>query len=363
MNILTEKLSFIIEAIGLNPTQEIFGNGLVDFAQAILLFVIFLAVFKVFQFFVLRYLKKLAEKTKTDIDDTLIEIIRSLKPPFYSFLAFYIAIQPLTFSSIAETIIESVLIIWITYQVIIGLQIFIDYLLTKRFSKNKDQATQSALGMIGSIVKGILWALGVLMILSNLGVNVTSLIAGLGIGGIAIAFALQNILGDLFSSFALYFDKPFVAGEFIVVGNHAGTVEKIGIKTTRIRSTTGEEITISNNELTTARIQNFKRLTQRRSIFSIGVVYETPVDKLKRIPNIIQKIIESKNKTNFDRVHFKSFGDSSLNFEVSYYVKTTEYAEFMDTQQEVNLNIVEAFGKEGIVFAYPTQTLYIAKES
>ena len=197
--------------------------------------------------------------------------------------------------------------------------------------------------------------------LSNLGINVTSLVAGLGVGGIAIAFALQNILNDLFSSFAIYFDKPFVVGDFIKIGEHAGTVEKVGIKTTRIRSTTGEELIISNRELTSARVQNFKRLNERRSIFTIGVVYETTAEKLRRIPSIIQTIIESQSLNRFDRVHFKTFGDFSLNFEVSYYVQTTDYKKFMDTQEIVNLKIVEAFEKEGISMAYPTQTIYLEK--
>jgi len=211
------------------------------------------------------------------------------------------------------------------------------------------------------IIKIILWIIGLLLILSNLGINITSLVAGLGIGGIAIALALQNILSDLFSSFAIYFDKPFKVGDFIIIGKDMGTVEQIGIKTTRLRALQGEQIVISNQELTSARIQNFKKLSERRVAFELGVVYGTPDDKMKKIPELIEKIIKETKDTRFDRSHFKSFGDFALIFETVYYITSGEYLDYMNAQQEIGLKIKEKFSTEEIEFAYPTQTLFLNK--
>lgn len=361
MEYISNKIAEGITSIGINPTQSYLGNTLVDYTEAILVFIVLLVGFKLFQTLLLSNLRKLAHKTQTDVDDTFIKVVDSIRPPFYSFIAFYLAIKVLVISAFIAKVIEVILIIWIVYEVVSVFQIVVNYIIAKRFTDEEDVATRSALSMVGKITKGILWAVGILMILSNLGVNITSLIAGLGIGGVAVAFALQNILSDLFSSFAIYFDKPFVVGDFIVVGEDSGTVEKIGIKTTRLRSLSGEELVISNRELTTARIQNFKRLVERRVNAILGVVYGTKKEKLEAIPKMIQEIIESAPKTRFDRVHLKSFGPSSLDFEVSYYIQTDDYNEFMDIREEVNLGIVEVFEKEKVAFAYPTQTIYLEK--
>lgn len=341
---------------------EFLGNTMQSYTEAVFAFVLFAIVFKFIQYVILNRLAKLSKKTKTDIDDTLIKIVRSLKPAFYYFVAFYFASKFLIISPLIVQIINGILVAWVVYQIIISIQILIDYALEKKLNKSEtDDGTKAAIKYVSNILKVALWLLGILLLLSNLGVNITSLVAGLGIGGIAIAFALQNILGDLFSSFAIFFDKPFQTGEFIVVGESAGTVEKIGIKTTRIRSTTGEELIISNQELTSARIKNYKRLKERRALFTIGVLYETPTDTLRKIPSIIKDIITSVSKARFDRVHFREFADSSLNYEISFYVESSEYQVFLDVQQEVSMQIMEVFAKEGIDFAYPTQTLYIQK--
>ena len=207
----------------------------------------------------------------------------------------------------------------------------------------------------------MLWAIGLLLILSNLGIDVTSLIAGLGIGGIAIAFALQNILSDLFGSFSIYFDKPFKIGDFIVAGAHSGVVEKIGIKTTRLRALQGEEIVISNTELTSARVQNFKKMEKRRIVSSFGILYETPIEKIKNVKQIVKNIFDSLENTELGRIHFKELGDFSLNFEVVYNITTGDYDVYMDAQEKFNFALVEAFEKEGIGFAYPTQKVFLDK--
>jgi len=208
-------------------------------------------------------------------------------------------------------------------------------------------------------VKVIIWAIGGLLVLSNLGVNVTSLIAGLGIGGVAIALALQNILSDLFASFSIYFDKPFEVGDFIVVGANSGTVEKIGIKTTRIRALQGEEVIISNAELTKSRVQNFKKLKERRVVVRPGVLYETKHELLKEIPTLLQKAVDATEKTRFDRANLAEYGDSAIVFELVYYVLSGDYKEYMNLNEKILLAVKEAFDKKGIEFAYPTQTVYV----
>jgi len=175
--------------------------------------------------------------------------------------------------------------------------------------------------------------------------------------GIAVALAVQNILGDLFASLTIVLDKPFIVGDFIIVGDSMGTVERVGLKTTRIRSLSGEQLIMPNSDLLQSRIRNYKRMQERRVPFSIRVVYETTGDKLKRIPGILKEVIESQEMTRFDRAHFKDYGNFSLNFEIVYWVLSPEKSRSMDIQQAINLSILERFQKEGIEFAYPTQTI------
>lgn len=226
-------------------------------------------------------------------------------------------------------------------------------------SEGGNLALRTAFGFIFIGARVVVWAVVLLLVLDNFGVNVTALVAGLGIGGIAIALAVQSTLGDLLCSLSIILDKPFEVGDFIVTGDVLGTVEKIGIKSTRIRSLTGEQIVVSNSDLISSRIRNFKRMQERRIVFSFGVIYQTPPDKLRAIPAMVREIIESNEMCRYDRCHFKAFGSSSLDFETVYYVLSSDFNIYMDTQQYINVNIFERFAKEGIEFAYPTQTLFI----
>lgn len=235
--------------------------------------------------------------------------------------------------------------------------ILIEFTLTTR----SNTRNETAIFGIKLIAKILLWAIAILMVLSNWGVNISALAASMGIGGIAIALAAQNILSDLFSSFSIYLDKPFEIGDYIVIGADRGTVQKIGLKTTRIQTLQGEELVVSNQELTTTRVQNFKKMTERRINFSVGVTYDTPTEKLKKIPEILEKIISSESKARFDRVHFASFDDWALRFDAVYYVLSQDYAEYMDMQQVMNFSIKEAFESESIEMAFPTQTIHVVK--
>jgi small-conductance mechanosensitive channel len=225
-----------------------------------------------------------------------------------------------------------------------------------------DAASATTISVLGFISKLLLWSLALLLMLDNLGVNITSLVAGLGIGGIAVALAAQNILGDLFASLSIVIDKPFVIGDFIVVDQMKGTVEHIGMKTTRLRSLGGEQLIISNNDLLKSRIQNFKRMEERRIVFGFGVTYQTPSAKLPLINDIVREIIQKQQQVRFDRVHFKEYGESALNFEAVYIVLKQDYNLYMDIQQAINLEMFRRFQQEKIEFAYPTRTLFVQHE-
>jgi len=224
--------------------------------------------------------------------------------------------------------------------------------------RETDAAGATTLAALGFVGRMAIWSAAALLIVANLGIDVTAMIAGFGIGGIAVALAAQNILGDLFASASIVLDKPFVLGDFINVDNKMGTVEYIGLKTTRLRSLTGEQVVFSNADLLKSRIHNYKRMYQRRILFTIDVTYDTPVEKVSAIPGILREAVESCERVRFDRAHFARFSESALAFEVVYFVLAPEYNVYMDIQQEINLTILRRFTEEKIAFAFPSRTIY-----
>jgi small-conductance mechanosensitive channel len=271
----------------------------------------------------------------------------------------------LTFPERVEHIIYIIFIVAITYYGIRLISTLARTSLTsylKKREKDKDireiQQRVRGVSTFNNIVIGVL---GIIFLISNLGFNITAVLTGLGIGGVALALASQNIFRDLFNYFVIFFDQPFQIGDFIIIEDKPGTIEKIGIKTTRIRSLGGEELIIANTDLTSNTIHNYKRMNTRRVLFTIGVVYQTSPEHLAAIPEIIRNIIEGTEHSEFDRAHFKEFGDSSLNFEIVYYVLSPDYNVYMDTLHSINLKIFTEFAQRGIEFAYPTRTIYIEK--
>jgi len=224
-------------------------------------------------------------------------------------------------------------------------------------------ATASTIFAVRFVATITLWALLLLLALDNVGIEVTTLVAGLGIGGIAVALAAQSVLGDLFASLAIVIDQPFVEGDFIVTGDIRGTVEKVGVKTTRIRSLDGEQLVIPNNDLVSSRIHNYKRMEERRILFTIGVEYGTTAEQMELAPRLIREAIEAQDGVRFDRVHFRAFGDFSLNIEAVYFVLSPDYAVFMQIHQAVNMQILRTFRDAGIAFAFPTQTVHVMREA
>jgi small-conductance mechanosensitive channel len=227
--------------------------------------------------------------------------------------------------------------------------------------KEVDEGRRKSLRGVMTILKVLIWGVGITFLLDNLGFQISTVVAGLGIGGIAVALAAQTILGDLFSYFVIFFDRPFEIGDFIIIGEYMGSIEYIGIKTTRVRSLGGEQLVFSNADLTNARIRNYKRMERRRIVFKLGLVYQTSLDQIKEAPGIVKGVIENVGDTVFDRAHFSSFGNFSLDIEVVYYVLSGDYNKYMDIQQKINFAIKGEFEKRGIEFAYPTQTVFIEK--
>jgi len=341
--------------------QVYLGNSLLTWGIALGVAVAIIVVLSALRRMVGRRLKKIADRTTNDLDDFIADLIqvRTKKVLFFA-LAAYGASLFLALPANAEKVIVGAVFILLFIQIGLWCNGIISYLVTRRAAKDGVEGLNlEAYSVITWIAKASLWAIVILLALNNLGIEITALIAGLGISGIAVALALQSILGDLFASLSIVLDRPFVIGDFIIVGDQMGTVEHVGLKTTRVRSLSGEQIVFSNTDLLGSRIRNFRRMNERRVLFTLGVTYQTPADKLERIPGMIQEIIEAQQQIRFDRAHFSSYGDFSLNFEIVYWVLDKDYAIYMGIQQEINLALYRKFEEEEIEFAYPTQTLFV----
>ncbi len=342
--------------------QVYYGNTVGQYAIALSIIIGSIIVVRIFRKRLLNQIKKWTEKTETKLDDYIISGVEKFGLPILTFLAIYIGLSYLTFTEKVDKFIGHAMVVVITFYVIRLLSSVIRLTLESYISQQEGgQEKLKQLNGIMLIFNVLIWAVGLLFLFDNLGYNVTTIIAGLGIGGIAIALAAQNILGDLFNYFVIFFDRPFEVGDFITVDDKKGTVEHIGIKTTRLLSVNGEQLAFSNSDLTKSRIHNYKRMDRRRVVFTIGVVYSTTHEKLQQIPGIIKEIITNQQLVTFDRAHFASFGTYSLNFEVVYFIESAEYVPYMDAQEAINLKIFKAFDEAKIEFAYPTQTVLVNK--
>ncbi|MGI9140876.1 MAG: mechanosensitive ion channel family protein [Gemmatimonadaceae bacterium] len=310
-------------------------------------------------------LARFAAKTTTDWDDVVVLALAKTHGLFIPVLSLSAALGSLEVPLRFRNVVEIVAVLSLLLQVGMWLSAGFGGWLQRYTARELtgDAAAATTMTAVAFAIKLVLWTVILLVALDNLGINITALVAGLGVGGIAIALATQNILGDLFASLSIVLDKPFVLGDFVAVDDLRGNVEHIGLKTTRIRSLSGEQLVFSNSDLLGSRLRNFGRMAHRRVLFSVGVTYQTPRDKLTLIPGIVRAAIEEQDKTRFDRSHFKEFGDFSLNFESVYYVLSREFSDYMDIQQAVNFRLHERFEAEGIEFAYPTQTLFVAGEN
>jgi small-conductance mechanosensitive channel len=303
-----------------------------------------------------------AARTTTTLDDLTLALVRRTNLIFLLAVALYAGSHALPLRPRTITNLQLALMVVMLWQVGLWAHEVIDYAIKQMMQRRagEDTGLRTAAGAMAFMARVAVWSLLVLVALSNLHVNITTLIAGLGVGGIAVALALQNVLGDLFASLSILLDQPFAVGHFIVVDDIAGTIDHVGLKSTRVRSLSGEEIVVSNADLLKSRIHNYKRLFERRILFSFGVTYDTGYDKLASIPATVREIIQGVPKTRFDRAHFKDYGDSSLNFEVVYFVMDPDYNIYMDIQQAINLEIYRRMEQASIEFAFPTRTVYVA---
>ncbi len=346
----------------MNTLKEIYlGNTIQAWLIALTIIVGCAIILTIVKKIVAARFSAFAKKTATELDDLVATLLQRIRFFFLLALSIYAGSFALTLSHQAERVLQSAVVVALLLQSAIWGNSIITFWLTRTVKQKiqEDAASATTLSALGFISKLVLWSVILLLALDNLGVDITALIAGLGIGGIAVALALQSVLGDLFASLSIVLDKPFVIGDFIIVDQFLGTVEHIGLKTTRIRSLSGEQVVFSNSGLLKSRIRNYKRMFERRVVFTVGVTYQTPYDKVAAIPGLIREIIEAQPLARFDRAHFKEYGDSSLVYEAVYYVKAPDYGLYMDTQQTINHEIFRKFQELKIDFAYPTRTIFI----
>jgi small-conductance mechanosensitive channel len=325
-----------------------------------------------FVFVLLRLVKRIAanrlaviaEKTETHWDNAIVDAIKHTKALFLLVTSLYLGSLFLQLPDRLQSVFHILFMIVLLLQSGIWLTAITTTVMEQYRQKalTKNPAAATSINAVAFVSKIVIWSVLVLVALDSMGINITTVVAGLGIGGVAVALALQSILGDLFASLSIILDKPFVIGDFIILNEYMGVVEYIGLKTTRVRSLSGEQIVFSNSDLLSSRVRNYGRMFERRVPFTIGVTYDTPRDKLKRIPEIIRETVKAQDNTRFDRSHFMKYGDYALQFETVYYVLSPDYNIYMDIQQSINLMIHEAFEREQISFAYPTQRLFISQE-
>ena len=336
----------------------IWNNSLLRYLISIIVFAVSLIAMNIILILFLKVLLKLNTKLQNEFIVNLVKSIKKRLRP----LIFIIA---LSFGRVGLVLPKEVSGYWAKIVVVFFI-IFVVMFICDIISNFSNNYLYNKKGVVISdgiitILKALVWVIGFLTILSNLGVNVNTFIAGLGIGGVAVAFAAQSIIADLFNYFVIVFDKPFLKGDYIQIDADKGVVEYIGIKSTRIRRNSGEQLLISNTNLLSSRIQNYRILEKRRQYMMLGVEYSTPLEKLKVIPDLLKTIIET-NDTEFVSARFIEFADSSLNFEVIYYVNTDDYNEFVRVVEDINYKIIDEFNKLGVGFAFPSRTLYISKE-
>lgn len=311
-------------------------------------------------------LKAFASKTETQWDDFFVSLLDKTKSFFFFFLALILAAWLLELGPRTWKFIKSASMIAFCFQGLFWGREAISFLIEMNVAKREairgnDPSLRTTFGVIRFVSSLALYAIVVLLILDNLGFNVTTLIAGLGVGGIAVALATQNILGDLFASLSIVLDKPFVVGDYIELGVTRGNVERIGLKSTRLRGVSGEQVVVSNTELMNGRIQNFGRIQRRRVIFSVGVEYATSSDKLLMIPKVIEDTVRLQEMASFDRAHLKTLAESSLNFEVVYFVESGDIMDYVRVEQAINLRLISEFSRLGIQFAFPSRTVFVQK--
>lgn len=337
-----------------------FQNTIQNYIIALSIIFIGWLLIKFFKRIILQRLMKWAQHTATSFDDFIVHSVERFVIPALYFVVLYLGLSTLSFSEQGENVIRVATTVAITFLLIRLFSATILVLLQSYVRKQeRGEEKIKQLGGLMLIVNVFIWVIGLVFLFDNMGYNVTTVITGLGIGGIAVALAAQNILGDLFNYFVIFFDRPFETGDFIVIDDKSGTVDYIGLKTTRVQSINGEQLVFSNSDLTDSRIHNYKRMQKRRVEFKLGVTYQTSLENLKAIPDLLKSIIEEQQPVLFDRAHFAKYDDSALTYDIVYNVLDADYTKYMNIHQNINFRIFEEFQNRGIEFAYPTRTVFM----
>ncbi len=347
--------------IALAARESLDQTAISGFGEILVLFAAGILVITLLRWFVKGKITDMAQNTESRLDDFAVYCLRHYFIPLLYFIVFYYTLKSFNINETINKIIDKAAFFGITIIVTLFLSRLITFLLNYYIKKEENATHSKAVIALKNIIKVILWSIALMLFLDNIGFKITGLITGLGIGGIAVAIAAQALLKDILSYFSIFLDKPFEPGDFIIIDDYMGTVEHIGVQTTKIRSLSGEMLIFSNTDITNSRVRNYKRMEERRVLFKINVSYHTPTRLLKTIPQIIRNSVEKNELTRFDRSHFKEIGDSGLQFETVYYVLTNDYNMHMDILQNINLSIKETFDKKKIQFSYPTQSVYLHK--
>jgi small-conductance mechanosensitive channel len=340
----------------LGNTPEAYGLALVAFLAA-------LALLYIVKNIGINRLKAFAQTTETDLDDLFIALIEKFRWFEYQLVAFYVATRYLQRGAAFDKALHLLLLFVFTYRGITIAQDLLSYWINRIASQRElsGQAKTSVVHSTKVILRTLVWVAAVLFVLDNLGVNISAVLTGLGIGGVAVALAAQAILGDLFNFFVILLDKPFAIGDFVVSDAVSGTIEHVGLKSTRIRSISGEMVVVSNSNLLGSRIRNYKDLTKRRVVFKTGIVYGTRPEILRKIPAIVKKAVQAVPKAEFDRCNLYNCGDYSLDYETVYYLNEPDYSAYMAAHEKLLLGVLDGLAEAGAEMAYPTQTLLVKK--
>lgn len=353
-----------------NLTQtfmQILGTNSVtsEVLASLVLFVLVALVGWAIYFLFNHYFTYWAQKTETTLDDDVIDVVKSAIVIAITIIGIEFALLPLSFlqpyRDVLDTVILVVEVLLSAFALTRVSNIIADWYADR--AENNGKNRNHLVFVLKKVLQAIIFTGAIISILWVKQVDLTGALVGLGVGGIAVAFALQSTLSDFFSAFSIYFDRPFEIGDFISIGEYSGTVNNIGIKSTRLKLLSGEELVVSNKELTSASVRNFRKLERRRISFTIGVTYDTKTEKLKLIPFLIKDVFEGIDRAELNRVHFTEYGDFSLKFAIVYFVNSSDYGEYLDIQQYINLGIKEAFEREDIEFAIPTSIVYVRKDS
>jgi small-conductance mechanosensitive channel len=334
------------------------GNTVIQWISAIVIVLGMMVVFRIIRRLLARRASEASETAPDRIGTLLLTMLKKISALPVFLVALYIGSIPLTLDIDISNILRTIAFIALAIQAAIWGNQIINFLLVKLVKEKQEDPSsgEAAYTALSFILRLVMWTIVVLLILDNIpGMEITSLITGLGIGGIAVALAVQNILQDLFASLSIFLDKPFVIGDFIDVDGFVGQVANIGLKTTRVESLSGEEVVFANSDLLSSRIRNYKKMEVRRVLMTVGVAYETPVDMLAAMPGLLEEVVEAVEPTKFRRAHLTALNAYSLDFEVVYEVQSSSYKDFMDVRHQVLLGILRRFEQEGIEIPFPTQ--------